>query len=284
MSHPISTAVQRQLADFDPQATYDAAAEDYARASAVYWTFIGEETVARLRLRPGESVLDVACGPGSSAIPAAEQVKPGGSVIALDLAENMLAVARARASARGLSNIEFHAGDMTKLDLPHARFDAVICVLGLFFVPDMPATLASFWRLLRPGGRLGVAVLGEHFFAPMYDVWKAAVGGERADLQISPPWERTHDPATLRSLLAEAGIAPADVSAEDARMPLRSPDDWWQIVMGTGLRRTVIDIGPEAASRVREHNLAYIRGHAVTHVVLSAIYAAAEKRGDPSTE
>jgi len=77
--------------------------------------------------------------------------------------------------------------------------------------------------------------------------------------------------------LAEAGIANADIVAEDGRQDLRSPEDWWTIVLGSGFRSIVDQMGPELAERVREVNLAWIRSQNITSVETNVIYAVARK-------
>ena len=107
-------------------ATYNAAADRYDDPANSFWERFGRATVERLRLSPGARVLDVCCGSGASALPAAETVGSKGFVLGIDLAEGLLRLARAKAAARGLSNVEFRVGDMLDLRLPEAPFDAVI--------------------------------------------------------------------------------------------------------------------------------------------------------------
>lgn len=129
-------------------ATYNAAADSYDDPANVFWEHYGRRTVERLDLPFGARVLDVCCGSGASAIPAAENVGPDGSVLGVDLAENLLALARRKAKERGLKNVDFRSADMLDLGLPEASFDAVICVFGIFFVPDMKSAVREL--CLRP--------------------------------------------------------------------------------------------------------------------------------------
>jgi len=131
-------------------ATYNAASDHYDDPANAYWDRYGRRTVDRLVLRPGMRVLDVCCGSGASALPAAEAVGPDGEVLGVDLAEKLLALARAKAQQRGLTNIEFRTGDMLDLGLSEAGFDAVVCVFGIFFVPDIPAAVRELWRFVAP--------------------------------------------------------------------------------------------------------------------------------------
>jgi ubiquinone/menaquinone biosynthesis C-methylase UbiE len=255
--------------------TYNAAADNY---DAGFWDRYGRRTVARLNLSRGARVLDVACGTGASTLPAAEAVGSDGYVVAVDLAENMLQLGRAKASARGLSNVEFRLGDMTALGYPDRHFDAVVCVFGIFFAPDMQALVAELWRMVKPSGTLAITTWGERIFEPMYSRWNEAVRAERPDLYAAfNPWDRITDPAAVAQLFKEAGVSPVDVVAESGEQRLSIPEDWWTIVLGSGLRWTVEELGSEAAERVKRHNLAWARSSAVDAVETNVIYAVATK-------
>src|SRR6185369_17584618 len=102
-------------------ATYNAAADRYDDPANVFWERFGRSTVERLRPAPGSRVLDVCCGSGASALPAAVMVGPTGFVLGVDLAEKLLELARAKATERGLLNTEFRLGDMLDLRLPAAH-------------------------------------------------------------------------------------------------------------------------------------------------------------------
>ncbi len=132
-SQPASEQAQRTAR------TYGAAADHYQRDALSFWDRFGAATVSRLPLVPGGTVLDLCCGTGASALPAARAVGSSGHVLAIDLAAPMLEVARTRAAAEGLAQLEFRLGDATRTGLPDGGFDAVVCVFGVFFAPDMAA-------------------------------------------------------------------------------------------------------------------------------------------------
>src|SRR5258708_38039637 len=110
--------------------TYNSAADHYDHPAVSFWDRFGRRTVERMSLVPGMKVLDVCCGMGGSAFPAAERVGPTGKVLAIDLAQNLLNKGIKRAKASGLTNIEFLRGDLEVLPFPDRSFDAVISVLG----------------------------------------------------------------------------------------------------------------------------------------------------------
>lgn len=112
-----------------------------------------DEFISRLALKPGEQVLDVACGTGNTAIPAA---RAGATVIGSDIATNLLEQARARAAAEGLT-IKFEEGDAEKLPYGDAAFDAVVTMYGAMFAPRPELVAAELVRVCRPGGRIAMA-------------------------------------------------------------------------------------------------------------------------------
>ena len=195
--------------------TYNAAADFYNHPVNTFWARYGQQTVCRLQPQPGARILDICCGSGASAIPAAKAVGPGGFVLGIDLAENLIELARTRAREVGLENVQFRVADMLDLDLEPSTFDAVICVFGIFFVPDMPQAVQALWKLLRPGGRLAITTWGPRFFEPVNTAFWNAVRNERADLYKEfNPWDRVSKPGLLRGLLLSAGAVTLDIVPE----------------------------------------------------------------------
>ena len=116
--------------------------------------------VGMAALRPGERVLDVACGTGLVSFRAAEAVGAKGAVVGTDISGEMVETARRGAVLRDLAHARFERGDAEALPLPDAGFDAAVCALGLMYVPDPVRALCEMRRLLRPGGRAAAAVWG----------------------------------------------------------------------------------------------------------------------------
>lgn len=260
------------------RAAYNAASDLYDDPANSFWSRFGEATIERLGLRRGARVLDVCCGSGASALPAARAVGPEGRVLGVDLAENLLALGRAKASAEGLRNVELRAGDLLDLGLPPASFDAAVCVFGIFFVPDMPAAVRALWHVVRPGGRLAITTWGPRWFEPVTSEFWNAVGAERPDLYRGfNPWDRICDPDSLRALLAEGGVEDAEIEAVAATHPIPSPEEWWSAVLGSGLRGTVDQLDSAARERVRAANAEYMRRSGVREVEANVVYAMAVK-------
>jgi ubiquinone/menaquinone biosynthesis C-methylase UbiE len=269
--------VSDPLRGFDPKATYDAASTDYEDASRDFWQYMSTRTVELAEPRPGETVLDVACGNGPGLVAASRAVGPSGRVIGIDFATQMLDIAKERVRAADARNVEVRTGDMTALDIEPGSVDVLLCVLGVFFVDDMPGLLRSFWSLLRPGGRLAITVLGERFFDPMIDVFIDAVHAERPGFDIVQPWRRIGDPAAFRALAEDAGIPGFSLREDVDTLTLENPDDWWRIVIGSGLRRTAEALGDDTAAKVRARCGQVMQERGIRDVELTSQYLLATR-------
>jgi len=259
-------------------ATYNAAADAYDSAANSFWARFGQRTIDRLGLRSGERVLDVCSGSGASAIPAAEKVAPNGSVIGVDLSEKLLGLARSKAKAKGLRNIEFRTGDMLELPFPDGHFDVAVCVFGVFFVPDMAAAVRSLWRVVRPGGRLALTTWGPRFFEPANSAFWNAVREVRPELYKGfNPWDRIVEPSAVLALLREAGVQGGEAVAEAGEHPIPSPEAWWSAILGSGYRGTVEQLDRAQREHVRKANLDYVRKSGIKAVEANVVYAVAQK-------
>ena len=262
--------------------TYGAAADHCGLASLAFWDRFGADTVSQLPLAPGGAVLDLCCGHGASAIPAARAVGAMGRVLALDVALPLLELARVRAADEGLANVEFRQGDATRTGLPGGSFDAVICVFGVFFAADMEAFVAEMWRLVRRGGMLAVTAWGPGLFEPANSLFWECVGAvEPALFKAFNPWDQITSPAALEGLFVRAGAAPARVQAVSGSHSLAHPDGFWDIVLGSGYRATVDALSPEQLNRVRARLLGLLRSSAVTTLRTDVVFGTAQKSSQP---
>ena len=257
-------------------ATYQAAADHYDEPPLSFWDRFGRRTVERIRLSPGDAVVDACCGTGASALPAAEIVGPSGRVLAVDLAENQLARGRSKAAGRGLSNVEFRCVDIEDLDATEGSFDAAICVFGIFFLPDMAAALERLGRLVRPGGAIAVTTWGPDLFEPANTAFWESVRVIRPDLYKSfNPWDQIDTAAKLQDLFAQAGLQNPECHAEPGTHPITQPEDWWTIALGSGYRGTIDALEPEAAASVRESCRSLLQARNVTELQANVVYGVA---------
>lgn len=195
-------------------------------------------------LRPGERVLDVACGTGVVARLASQQVGATGTVAGLDVNPGMLAVARS-ATPPGMP-IEWHEANAEAMPLPDAVFDVVLCQMGLQFMLDKHAALREMRRVLVRGGRLLLNVPGPipRLFTVMGDALARHVGTEAAEF-VNHVFS-LHDEAEIRNLLSGAGFHDVSVQSEAKQLRLPAPEAFlWQYVHSTPLAGTVAQMDDE---------------------------------------
>lgn len=146
------------------------------------------------QIAPGQHVLDIAAGAGEPALSAAERAGPQGHVLATDLSENIIQFAQTLADDRHLTNFKTQAMDGENLDLPDGSFDVVLCRFGLMYMPNRQRALAEWRRVLKPGGRVVVAV----FSTPDKNGWGAVpIGVIRKRAQLPSPLPGQPGPFSL---------------------------------------------------------------------------------------
>ena len=179
----------------------------------------------------GARVLDIATGNGEPALTAARRVGPGGRVIATDQSVGMLTIARERAAALGVANVEFREIDGESLAIPESDFDAVLCRWGLMFMPDVKSALIGIHQRLRAGGRLATSVWATADKMPMTSIGTEAVR-KIAGLPPPPPDAlgplRLADESMMRDMLSTAGFKDVIVERIPVAFELESAADFAQ--------------------------------------------------------
>ena len=175
------------------------------------------------RVGAGQRVLDVACGTGVLARALPARVGPRGAVTGLDINEGMLAVARRQAPG-----IEWRQGAAEALPFADASFDAVVSQFGLMFFQDRPKAIGEMLRVLRPGGRLAVAVWDSLERTPGYAAFVGLLerlfGKETAEALRSP--FVLGDPPALRALFREGGAPEAHIVTHEGSARFPSIESW----------------------------------------------------------
>jgi len=191
---------------------------------------VTRELLAAAAIRSGDRVLELACGPGGAGLAAAPLVGPAGTVVVSDVVPEMTAIAAARAAAAGLRNVTARPLDLEEIAEPEGAYDVVLCREGLMFASDPARAAGEIARVLRPGGRVAIAVWGPRVDNPWLGVVFDAVSAQMG-VPMPPPGMpgpfALEDADRLRGLLLDAGLA--DVAVRELAVALVAPsfEDWW---------------------------------------------------------
>jgi ubiquinone/menaquinone biosynthesis C-methylase UbiE len=239
---------------------WQSAAAGWERERHVVQAALGPVTdwmLTRLAPRPGETVLELGAGTGETGLLAAKLLAPDGRVILTDRSTAMLDAAGRRAAELGLSNVELRVLDMEAIDLPDAAVDGVLSRLALMLLPDPAVAVAGMRRVLRPGGRIALAV----WDAVERNPWAPALWEPIERLTDLPPARRggagmfaLGDAGVLRALLSDAGFR--EVSAEQIAVEWRYPDfeTYWrtQSALNGSLAQLLPTLPAERRDRLAE--------------------------------
>jgi len=228
---------------------------------------LNHRLVADARLRSGLHVLDLGSGTGYPALLGAQTVGPTGSVVGIDLAEQMLEAARRKATRLGLTNVTFRTGDVTTLPFDAHTFDAVTSRFCLMFLPEIPKAAAEIARVLKPGGWVAAAVWSAPDRNPSIGLSMAAIK-QVVELPTPDPTApgifRLAQPGDLAGMLSQAGLSEVMEQEFLAEWSYASPEEYYMSLMdlaapiqnlmaklSTGQLKQVKQLIIEAVSRFR---------------------------------
>jgi SAM-dependent methyltransferase len=177
---------------------------------------VSEWMIDQLDLQPGQRVLELAAGPGDTGFMAAERIRPGGTLVCSDAAKEMLQIARERAERLGVDNVEFKELQLEWIDLSTASVDAALCRWGYMLTVDPEAALRETRRVVRPGGRLALAVWDRAELNPWATVPNRAamqLGHAEPPDPNAPGMFALSAPGRLSELLAAGGFNDITVDA-----------------------------------------------------------------------
>jgi SAM-dependent methyltransferase len=187
--------------------------------------------IDHLALEDGETVLELAAGPGDTGFMAAKAIGPMGTLISSDGSPEMVEVARRRAGELGVGNAEFKVLEAEWIDLEAASVDAVVCRWGYMLLADPEAALRDTRRVLRPGGHLTLAAWDEPKANPML----TSMGGVLVELGlVDPPAGdgpgpfRFAVPGHIEELLLATGFTDVQVDAVDFTFAFASLDAYFE--------------------------------------------------------
>jgi ubiquinone/menaquinone biosynthesis C-methylase UbiE len=200
------------------------------RASDRYEAFWAEQLrpaqqllLARAALKPGERVIDVACGTGLVTREAARAVGPAGRVLGTDLSQKMVDRMLSEAAVAALHNVEGQRMDAEALAVPDAAFDVALCALGLMYVPDVTRSLTELRRVLQPGGRLVAAVWGARKHCGWAEIFP--IVERRVHSDVCPLFFALGTGGELARRFAEAGFIQVGTDRISTVLEYASADD-----------------------------------------------------------
>jgi ubiquinone/menaquinone biosynthesis C-methylase UbiE len=200
---------------------------------------VNDRLVDLAEVAPGKRVLDIATGIGEPALSAAIRVGSTGRVVGIDISKQMLDIARTRASAAGLTNVEFLEADADRLEFPDHSFDAVLCRWGISSLPNYSNLLVKIKRMLAPNGSFATSVWDEASRLPLTSI-AITIAQEMFHSEPpvpEPPPEVPED--ALESVMIRAGFD--DVRAEKLTVTL-------DLASTEAFTRYLVDVSPVIAA------------------------------------
>lgn len=212
---------------------FDHVARRYDDTEKVFSEPVATRLIQEADIRAGDRVLDAGCGTGAALLPAARISLPGGQVTGVDLSQQMLATARARADAAGLDNVRLLVGDAEDPPDPpcsDGSFDKVIASLVFYLLPHPEQAARRWLRLLRPGGNVSFSwqVSEDPAWAPALLAADSYVAdGAPKFTQMLRHWPLSSVP-DLEGMLADCGYTDIATATSDLPMRYPSPAAWWE--------------------------------------------------------
>ena len=206
-------------------------------------------------LRPGQHVLDVACGPGTASLLAAPLVAPDGDVVGVDLASGMVELARRKAERARLLNITFWEADAENLPFQDGSFDVVLSSHGLVHATDRMKALREMWRVLKKGGSVAISVWSTPERSLTISIVAKTIRDRfpAAIVPGAPMWFDFGSEGALEKALHEASFRDIRVARHTIVQHVRDGEGYWEGILGISGRLQMLlqNIPSDVASNIK---------------------------------
>jgi ubiquinone/menaquinone biosynthesis C-methylase UbiE len=201
---------------------WDKAAEYYEDSWKSQLKPAQDKLMEMANLQPGEKVLETACGTGLVTFRAAREVEPDGEILATDISEGMIDLAKSETKQRNIQNITFRRMDAEKLEAEENYFDAALNGLGLMYVPDPVESLKEMYRVLKSGGRSLIAIWGARKNCGWAEIFP--IVDKRVASDVCPLFFQQGTGNTLEHSFREAGFKDIEVERFSVSLQYSDPD------------------------------------------------------------
>ena len=237
---------------------YGLASEGYNKPALMFFPQGAEALVDFAGVSRGQKVLDVASGTGHAAFYAGKRVGADGSVIGIDIAEEMVALANSSAEALSRTNVRFELMDAENTIYPDNSFDVVLCSYGVFFLPDMANGIREWSRITKRGGWVCLSAFGSTAFQPQSDMYEDRIrqsGSIIPDKKRPFGWQRLVEPQAITGLLENAGMDNVAMREVKTGYLLRDKEEWWDICWNSGFRGPLSKLSDSDLQRFKQGHL-----------------------------
>ena len=236
---------------------FNLVASGYDNPSQRYFPVCADKMAEYLKPKPGNRVLDIATGTGMVATAMAQAILPDGRVQAIDLSSGMLDKAYENLTRLGLHNIDLHEMDAEQLDFKSNYFDCASCGFGIFFMPDMLASLKEWQRVLKPDGRLLFTTFATGSFGEPLNLFIKQLA--ELNISLDDNNQQLTEMQACESILKQAGYHNVQIHSEELGYHLGSENDWWEIIMNSALRAAVSRLTAIQFAQFRATHLAEVK-------------------------
>jgi O-methyltransferase / aklanonic acid methyltransferase len=253
----------------------------YGNTGPNYFAYAGQRMVEHIGIPEGATVLDAAAGRGANLFAAALKAGPQGRVIGIDLAEGMVRETGAEIKRRGLHNATIRQMDAEHLTFPDASFDYILCNFAIFLFPHLEQALSEFFRVLRPGGKLGITVAQSLDSITIWYRQHITEYAARYHFPIYAGSGKGSNYAELPHYLEEAAFSAVQVRKEQIDFDYTNVQEWWDARWTHGPRYALEHMTPEILAQFKTEVLAYLQqeeeqGNGIRETLLLQYFLAAK--------